>query len=544
MTQSLLTGASGLLAHQRKLDVVANNLANLNTTAYKSQRVLFSDLLYNTLQPATGPSVDGTTGGTNPKQVGFGVEVSQITNNFSQGVLTNTGEAFDFAIQGDGFFVVQGSELNFTRDGAFSLDQNGKLVDPATGGLVQRFGTVGDEDGFQVVGNTSISVPLGASVPGSETTSSGFVGNLPADASPPLAEVLITASPLTEGGAAATATTLLNDLDINFSDYAGTDSIDIVGTNVDGASFSINLPVGSTSTIGEIVDPVNAELDGASMSIDVQGNLVVTADEVGNAFLSLNIEDAPGNVGDTSFNDSGFVIETDGNDGARFESTIQIFDLRGAPHAIQVSFEKQDANRWDAKFSSGSDEVTIADGLVSEITFNEDGTFQVVGGTDLGDANFELNIEGLTGGQTILVSLENLTHQATNFSATYDQDGFPPGNIVSVGVTADGVLEGIATNGRRVDIAQLAVATFVNNQGLEGVGGNFYVSSSNSGVAQIGPALSGGGGEIRGGQLETSNVDVALEFTQLIVAQRGFSANARSITVASEVLEELNGIVR
>jgi flagellar hook protein FlgE len=106
------------------------------------------------------------------------------------------------------------------------------------------------------------------------------------------------------------------------------------------------------------------------------------------------------------------------------------------------------------------------------------------------------------------------------------------------------VLEGFATNGRRVDIAQLAVATFVNNQGLEGVGGNFYVSSSNSGVAQIGPALSGGGGEMRGGQLETSNVDVALEFTQLIVAQRGFSANARSITVASEVLEELNGIVR
>ena len=316
MTQSLLTGASGLLAHQRKLDVVANNLANLNTTAYKSQRVLFSDLLYNTIQPATGPSVDGTTGGTNPKQVGFGAGVSQITNNFSQGVLTNTGEAFDFAIQGDGFFVVDGSQQQFTRDGAFSLDQNGKLVDPATGGLVQRFGTVGDEEGFQQVGDTSISVPLGASVSGSVTTQSGFIGNLPAGAYPPLAEVLVTASPLTTGGVEAVAATLLNDLDISFADYTVGDSVDIVGTRVNGSSYSVNVPVGPTATVGDLVDAVNGELNVALMSIDAQGNLVITADEAGEAFLSLNLEDAAGNTGDMSFNDSGFVVETDGHAGA------------------------------------------------------------------------------------------------------------------------------------------------------------------------------------------------------------------------------------
>ena len=93
-------------------------------------------------------------------------------------------------------------------------------------------------------------------------------------------------------------------------------------------------------------------------------------------------------------------------------------------------------------------------------------------------------------------------------------------------------------------IAQLALATFNNVRGLEAEGGNYYVESSNSGVARIGAAQSNGSGSILSGQLETSNVDVALEFTQLIVAQRGFSANARTVTVATEVLEELTNIIR
>ncbi|MFT5300104.1 MAG: flagellar hook protein FlgE [Mariniblastus sp.] len=544
MSQTLLTGASGLLAHQRKLDIVANNLANINTTAYKSQRVLFSDLLYNTLQPASGPAAEANIGGTNPQQIGFGVEVSNISNNFSQGVLTATGESFDFAIQGDGFFVVQGAEQQFTRDGSFTLDQNGQLVNPSTGGLVQRFGTIGDENGFQSVGETSIFVPLGASVPGRQTTESGFVGNLPATASPPLAEVLVTASPLTAGGAPATAATLINDLDINSVDYIGGDILEVVATNSDGSSFSINFPLGPTATLGDLTAAIDAEITGASIAIDALGNLVVTADEAGESFLSVNLDDADTNTGSSDYNASSFLEEIEGNDGGTFESTIQVFDLRGSPSTLQVSFEKQDHNRWNARFSSGSEDITIVDGLVEGISFNEDGSFQVVSGINEGDANIELEIASLTGSQIINVSLENLTHLATNFSATYDQDGYPPGNIVSVGVTSDGIMEGVATNGRRLEIAQLAVATFVNNQGLENIGGNSYVSSSNSGVAQVGPALSGGGGGIRGGQLETSNVDVALEFTQLIVAQRGFSANARSITVASEVLEELNTIIR
>ena len=546
MTQTLLTGASGLLAHQRKLDVVANNIANVNTNSYKTQRVLFSDLIYTNTRNAIGPS--GTQGGTNPQQVGNGVGVAQVTRNFGQGILANTGEDFDFAIQGEGFFVVSGDQQTFTRDGSFGVDGNGYLVDPSSGANVQRFGTVGDgngtQPGFQVAGDNRISVPLGASVPGSSTTLASMAGNLPSSATPPLAEVLITTTPLEVAGAPATTASLLNDLDSNTSSYGPGDTIEIVGTNADGSSFNASLPAGPATTLGNLVDAINSEIVGASAEVSPTGNLVVTADERGEAFLSLNLDDGSANGGGTDFANSIFIIETDGKAADSVEATLQVFDQRGQAHAIQLSLEKQDSNVWDARFSSADSSLELTDGLVASIVFDEDGSFQTINGTGEGDSNIEFTLDSLAEPQTIEVNLNGLTHLATNYSATYEQDGFPPGNIVSINTSADGILTGIATNGRTLEIAQLAIAKFANDQALEGIGENYFVQSANSGTPSINSANAGGSGEIRGGQLETSNVDIALEFTQLIIAQRGFSANARSITVATEVLQELNNIFR
>ena len=125
-----------------------------------------------------------------------------------------------------------------------------------------------------------------------------------------------------------------------------------------------------------------------------------------------------------------------------------------------------------------------------------------------------------------------------------DADGFEAGSLSSVAVSADGVINGIASNGRIVPIAQLALATFSNEKGLEAAGDAYYLPSPNSGQPQIAGAQSGGRGLVTSGNLESSNVDIAFEFTRLIVAQRGFSANARTITVSDEVLEELTGIIR
>ncbi len=547
MSLSLQTGATGLLAQQKKLEVVANNLANLNTVGYKSQRILFSDLLYSTTRGGSAPTGNGT-GGTNPIQVGFGVGVAQTSRNQSQGVLESTGQTFDFSMEGNGFFVVDDGAQSYTRAGAFSLDAGGFLVDPATGAYVQRVGTAGEGlDGstqFQVPGEMAIRVPMGAGVPGRETTTAAFIGNIPATATPPLAEVLSSAASFQAGGSPASTTTLLNDLDTNSADYISGDSITISGTQVDGTSFTASLSVGAGTTLNDIIVGINAQLAAATASLDPDGNIRVIADNQGDADLSLKLEDAVANTGQTDFSEHAFLIETDGKEGDEVESTMQIFDVRGRAHNLNVTFQKMDDNIWDANFELLDSSGNLIDSTIEAIEFTEDGRYRTVNGAGVADADIVLQFDDLTEPQTIAVSFESLTHMATRFSLNSDQDGFPPGNIVSVAVNQDGVLDGLATNGQSIPIAQMAVATFVNNQGLEATGQNYFTATSASGLANVGTGLSGSAGAVRGGQLEASNVDVALEFTQLIVAQRGFSANARTITVANEVLQELTSLIR
>ena len=139
MSFALSSGVTGLQAHQQMLDVAGNNLANVNTTAFKSSRILFSELLSETIRKASQPTT--TTGGTNPVQMGSGVGVSGIVPNMSQGNIVNTGNPLDMAIEGEGYFVLSDGQQNvYTRAGAFAVDQASMLVDPATGYRVQRIG--------------------------------------------------------------------------------------------------------------------------------------------------------------------------------------------------------------------------------------------------------------------------------------------------------------------------------------------------------------------------------------------------------------------
>ena len=127
---------------------------------------------------------------------------------------------------------------------------------------------------------------------------------------------------------------------------------------------------------------------------------------------------------------------------------------------------------------------------------------------------------------------------------SHQQDGTPPGNLANIVASGDGVLHGLASNGKNFPLAQLAIASFANIDALEARGQNYYSETIGSGSPQVGSGGSNGRGQVIGNQLETSNVDIAQEFTRLIVAQRGFSANARTISVADELLEELTNIIR
>ena len=132
MSSALSAAVSGLKAHQTMLDVAGNNLANVNTTAYKSSSVTFAELLSQNIRGASGPA--GNLGGTNPLQTGSGVEVSGIARNQTQGNIVSTGQDLDVAIDGEGFFVLSnGRQSVYTRAGSFATDADNTLVDPATG---------------------------------------------------------------------------------------------------------------------------------------------------------------------------------------------------------------------------------------------------------------------------------------------------------------------------------------------------------------------------------------------------------------------------
>lgn len=550
MSRSLFSSASGLLSHQRKLDVVANNLANVNTTAYKAQRISFADLIYQTLSSGNGTSTDKRLAGTNPSQIGNGVRVASIQRNFEQGVLQITGGGFDFAIEGGGFFAVSNNASTYyTRDGQFTLNAKGYLTIANTGMLVQRSGTIGEpaegKIGYQEPGDSSIKVPLGAVVPGKATATAKFSGNIPSAAKPPAAEILSSRAPFKVGGVNATSATLLNNLDKNSIDYVAGDSIDIAGTNPDGSSFSGSFAVNATTTLGDLATYIDGLLTGANATFDnATGKLVVTADIVGPAEMSLTFEDDAGNTGSTNFDDNEAIVSTEGKDGDIVTTNVQIFDARGQTQTMIAEFQKQDNNSWDLTFSFADSVGTFVDSTVTGIEFNDDGTFFRINGTGVGDSEIEIDFDSIADNQAIKLDFSKLAHTPNNFETFFEQDGFKSGVLKSVNVGGDGLLEGLATNGVRIPIAQLAIASFVNEQALLSEGNNLYSETLNSGSAIVGKGLTGSRGQVVLGNLELSNVDIAYEFTQLIIAQRGFSANARTVTVTDQLLEELTGIVR
>jgi flagellar hook protein FlgE len=177
--RSLNTGISGLRAHQNMLDVTGNNIANVNTTGFKSSRTQFQDTLSQLV--AAGVAPDQEVGGANPAQIGLGVTTAAITTQFTQGAAQTTGVATDLMINGDGFFVVErGGQQYYTRNGAFNFDSMGRLVN-ANGDFVQGWtATDGAINTSTPLGN--LTIPVGDVIPPEATTSVTFGGNLPADA--------------------------------------------------------------------------------------------------------------------------------------------------------------------------------------------------------------------------------------------------------------------------------------------------------------------------------------------------------------------------
>ncbi len=571
MSRALYAGVTGLQANAFKLDVIGNNVANLNTTGFKADRALFGDLLSQTISGGTA-AISGGTAGINPMQIGTGVKILGIDTDFTQGAFLTTGSVTDIAISGSGFFILNnGTTTQYTRDGAFAIDNDGSLVSPFTGfriqgwqgvdGVITTTGTIGD-----------IQIPLGSSTVANATSSVTLVGNLDSSSTTDGVGTTAFSGTMYAAGAVADSSTLLTALE---DDLLGTNSLNlengdyltISASKGSGAVTTRTFTVGTTGTTlgdlatfmqhayGIMTDSNTAATEGVTISggqIAIQGNIGTA-----NAITAITISgtDAGGALvlDNSVFNQffgtdpiNGF-SETGAAAGESSFTQILAYDSLGVSHAIDVIYARADAdqNIWsffavgDDNFLAGTRGTAVLS-TAGQMQFTSEGAVQSFTGNQI-----SMNLQtGATTPLQITVTGDDITQFGTSSDINLQtQDGFPPGVLESFTIAATGVVTGIFSNGLTQDVAQIALAKFTNDDGLLKVGDNLFTPGTNSGTPSVGTPGTGGRGDLSSGFLEQSNVDLAKQFSDLIITQRAYQASARTITAADALLAEAVNLV-
>lgn len=483
MMRSLFSGVSGLKAHQTRMDVIGNNIANVNTTGFKSSRTTFADTLSQTLTGASAPQ--DNVGGTNPKQIGLGTGVASIDLLFTDGSVQSTGKNTDLCLSGNGLFVVkQGSETYYTRDGAFAFDSEGNYVLPSSGLYVQ--GWMAEKGVLNTTGAAdNITIPAGKGMESEATAKVTYSNNL--NASTLLIDSLT-------GGVDSKSTptrkvaTASNPITLTMSD--GTTQTVTSGSYIAGHS----IPVTTTATIYDSL--------GTKHSIPLLFELTSKSTTTGSTWtISPAVTATTTTSGGTTTTEYDTKIKED--DG----STTTVALTGGT-----VSFDTKGA------YVAGTTATTIA-------------------------LTYEATKSGAAAPQTATLDLTSLTQYAGSSTINSTSDGHAAGTLSSVSVDASGKITGTYTNGVRQTEAQVAVAQFTNASGLTKTGNSLYQESNNSGTANVKTA-SDLGVTITPSALEMSNVDIANEFSDMIITQRGFQSNSKIITVGDEMLETLINMKR
>lgn len=546
MMRSLFSGVSGLRNHQVQMDIIGNNIANVNTIAFKSSRLLFQDMLSQTLRVAGG-ATEGR-GGTNPQQAGLGMRIGSIDTIFSQGNLMATQRKTDLAIQGDGFFILSdGTNRYYTRAGGFDFDLNGRIVNPANGYIVQGYMATGDTMGTII---EDVKIEFNQSLPAKVTTEVSFAGNLNSDVS-------------STSASASTLLTKLFDENGNEMNLRKGDKV-VVGGTVGGGTISahadyVDYTITENSSLSDLAsyleDMIRQEGDGdETVTVESDGKLKITAGSSEDiAALALTVS---GNSEFTSYGVIGAITSgnsestAEGSDAADYTTFVTAYDSLGNPQIISLLFAKASgaSNTWNwqalVPYESGeypsqdtgtltfNSDGSLATGATTQITFDPDGS----GGAAEMTVNFDFGTVG---------DFDGITQFATSFSLTLkEQDGYASGTLDDIFIGDTGVVTGVFTNGVNKSLAQVALADFANPGGLLKAGDSLYKPSLSSGIAQQGKPGTGTIGTIASSTLEMSNVDLAQSFTEMILAQRGFQVNARVITTSDEMLQELVNLRR
>ncbi len=558
MGNALTSGVSGLKAHQTMIDVAGNNLANVNTTGFKSSRVTFAELLSQTLKDASAPTAN--LGGTNPMQVGNGVLLGSVDKDMTQGTLEYTGNSMDMAIDGNGYFTLNdGLGDRYTRVGQFAVDSQFYLIDPTTGYRVQRLGREGVAEGFQDPTSNDIRIPYDVALAAQQSTSMSFSGNLTANQSSPSLHQLSSDLQYTDAtGSLASYPTLLSALS-QASGIAAGDTITITGNQKDGTAVNADYTYAAGDTMQDLLDRITDLYGGAGGTLGstatlVNGQIRMLDNTSGysQAFIaSMTYTDISAG-GDTFTLPTQFDILTAGGQVEK-PVNVEVFDAQGNAYTVAGSFVRTDTtNTWDFVVKSVSGATIVDDRFCRGIQFQTDGSYGDMDGNDANGNTITLSFPSdPTNQRTITLDLGTLgeLNGLTQFggpstAANSGQDGYAAGWLSTMSVSREGTLVGVFSNGVRRDIAALKIATFQNPAGLKSVGGNYFLPSANSGDPVPNKATEGDAGNVNGGSIEKSNVEVAREFVNLITAQNGYQANARTIKVANEMLRELTNLIR
>jgi flagellar hook protein FlgE len=554
---------SGLDASSTALSTVANNLANLNTIGYKDQLIQFADLFYQNL---------GSDGAGDPIQQGAGVSVSSQPSDFTQGDVSSTGIATDVAINGNGFFVVsQNGELSYTRAGNFEVGTDNLLETadgqqvlgyPATNGVIDSSG-----------GLTSLNLGAGTVSPASVTKNVSITSNLDAQSADGTTYttqatvydslggshvVTFTYSNENTPGtpavtaAAATGTLSMTSLPTN-GQTVTIGSQTYTFTNTAPGSGTNDVLIGATTadTVANLVNAINGNTadsagDGAGgYGTGTVANPAVTAADEGNGVIDITA-----NTTGTS-SDFTATSETTGlawNTGAGANG---VNASAGTPAVVNTWGYTVTIPAADLGGSATAPPVTLASGTLN---FNGDGTLKSItptnGGASLTNPTITVPPNGsvFADGANQLSFTWHLTNPAgvglvtqeaaASSTSSIQQDGTASGTLQNFSIGSDGTITGSFSNGTTATVGQIALASFADEQGLSRTGDNDFQPTLASGQATIGAPTTGGLGTLSGGALEQSNVDIATEFANLIVAQRSYEANARVVTTFDQIAQD------
>jgi len=548
MMRSMYSAVSGLKTHQTRMDVIGNNIANVNTVAFKSSSVTFSDILYQTTSNASGANATTGTGGVNAKQIGLGTTAAATKVSItSAGASETTGNPFDIRLtdkNSTNFFIVNnGSENVFTRSGSFYVDGSGNLCMSSTGYTVM---------GWQV----------------DETT-----GEIRKDTVSALR--IMQEKNLTSAPEATTQATIAGVLDENDTDVKN-DAGRVMNLNFYdnlGYQYTAKFAIKSTGTDGKYTVELTSVLDSNNQNIIKN----LTKQEISQIFGDYQADATLGQYGlakGVKFDAANNQYEKDGKkyqvsaDSTVFQevgnptNTVSITEIFSGITTTMANDIKNPASKTKVEFDTATGQATVKGEKTSyDLVFDTStGKFASIGGdTPSKMLNMSVLSSGLLNNngnfQNITVDFSQCLNYENGGKSTIGADagatdgktgkGRKLGAMTGIFIDTSGRIYGTYDNGNTELLGQIAVAQFSNASGLEKVGESCYRTTLNSGEFDgIGVEISADGSSMTTGELEMSNVDLSSEFTSMITTQRGFQANSRVITTSDTLLEELVNLKR